>query len=78
MIDVKCFGVAKEIVGDVNLILEYDKLAVSELRRHLESMYPEFQKINSYMIAVNQSYSEDEQFITNNDEVAIIPPVSGG
>jgi molybdopterin converting factor small subunit len=30
------------------------------------------------MIAVNQSYAEDHTSLAANDEVALIPPVSGG
>jgi molybdopterin converting factor subunit 1 len=30
------------------------------------------------LIAVNQKYARDDQLVTADDEVAIIPPVAGG
>ena len=30
------------------------------------------------LVAINQMYATDEQPVTTHDEVAIIPPVSGG
>jgi len=78
MIKVKCFGVAKEIVEGDFFKLEQSNISVEELRAALLSSYPEFSKINGFMIAVNQEYATDEMSISAEDEIAIIPPVSGG
>jgi len=78
MIKVKCFGVAKEIVDNDLLTLENDALSVKDLRDKLIELYPEFSSIKGFMIAVNQEYATDEMSLSTNDEVAIIPPVSGG
>jgi len=78
MIKIKCFGVAKEIVDKDILEMEPSGLSVKELRANLLEAYPEFSKINGFMIAVNQEYATDEMTIAASDEVAIIPPVSGG
>ena len=40
--------------------------------------YPQLENINSYAIAVNESYATDEIVLKENDVVAVIPPVSGG
>jgi molybdopterin converting factor small subunit len=32
----------------------------------------------SYMVAVNNEYADDTSLVTQRDEIAIIPPVSGG
>ena len=34
--------------------------------------------LNGFLIAVNQEYAEDDLEIKAMDEIAIIPPVSGG
>lgn len=78
MIKVKCFGVAKEIVKKENLELDFAQLSVKELRNKLCASYSEFSTIKGFMIAVNQEYATDDMTLTNADEVAIIPPVSGG
>jgi len=44
----------------------------------LVEKYPKLDKLNSYAIAVNESYAEDEVILKEGDVVAIIPPVSGG
>jgi molybdopterin converting factor small subunit len=35
-------------------------------------------KLKTMAIAVNQSYASDEMLITEDAEIVIIPPVSGG
>jgi molybdopterin synthase sulfur carrier subunit len=40
--------------------------------------YPALEKLRSLFIAVNQQYAEDNQSINETDEIALIPPVSGG
>ena len=40
--------------------------------------YPVLENINSYAIAVNESYASDTDILKENDVVAIIPPVSSG
>ena len=78
MIKVKCFGVAKEIVKADFWELDQDKLSVEDLRTRLLASFPEFSSIKGFMIAVNQEYATDDMSLSSNDEVAIIPPVSGG
>ncbi len=78
MNSVRCFGVAKEIVGDQRLKMEIEGLSISEFKTLIQQKFPEFATIKGYMVAVNQVYALDSQVLSNNDEVAIIPPVSGG
>ena len=78
MINVKCFGVAKEIVNSDTLKVTTPIHSVKELRDEIHSAFPEFSSIKGFMIAVNQEYATDEMTITSSDEIAIIPPVSGG
>ncbi|WP_232816329.1 MoaD/ThiS family protein [Chryseobacterium capnotolerans] len=55
-----------------------DDLNVRQLKEKLEEDFPQLIKLKSYFIAVNEEYAEDDQIIVNTDEIAIIPPVSGG
>ena len=43
-----------------------------------QKKYPQLKEINSYAIAINESYASNETVLKENDIVAIIPPVSGG
>lgn len=75
---VLAFGIAKEIVGDASVFLTTKGITVAELRQLLEKTYPQFKTLSSYMIAVNNEYAMADFIIKDGDEVAIIPPVSGG
>jgi len=78
MIKVKCFGVAREIVKNDFVELDLKDAQVKDLRVKLHESFPEFSTIKGFMIAVNQEYATDGMSLSSNDEVAIIPPVSGG
>ena len=73
----KAFGIAREILGGREI--EIDLVSnVGELRELLLNNYPKLKELNSFMIAVNQTYANNEKSVTPTDEIAIIPPVSGG
>ncbi len=73
------FGIARDILGAGNLSLDLPQGAtVAELKARLCRDYPSFEKLASLAIALNAEYASDSQAISTGDEVAIIPPVSGG
>ncbi|WP_273566482.1 MoaD/ThiS family protein [Maribacter halichondriae] len=75
------FGIAKDIVGESVIDLS-DKdclpTSVAELKKLLAAAYPDFSKLSSLAIAVNSEYADDDVVLDKDDEIAIIPPVSGG
>lgn len=79
--NVLLFGIAKDIVGksEINFSGE-DNIpnSVLELKEKLKASYPEFGKLTSLAIAVNSEYAVDDRTLNEKDEIAIIPPVSGG
>ena len=78
-VNILAFGIAKEIVGgsSVEVPLE-DAATVAVLRGQLEAQYPRLKQLASYMIAVNDEYATADVLLQQRDEIAIIPPVSGG
>ena len=79
------FGVTKDIIGSPSLSIPTSAFVgkqppktVGELRGFLGKAYPELQKLSSLAIAVNNNYANDEKEINSFDEIALIPPVSGG
>ena len=79
--EILLFGIAKDIVGKGSFRFDDGDSApvsVSELKEKLRRMYPEFQRLSSLAVAVNSSYAEDKELLNHGDEVAVIPPVSGG
>jgi molybdopterin synthase sulfur carrier subunit len=75
---IKAFGITKDIVGGRETVLEVEGHTVASLRSALKSRYPSLANVRSLMIAVNSAYAEDDLAIGESDEIALIPPVSGG
>lgn len=73
------FGIVKEIFDNsfVNLDIK-DGDTIDTLRNILEKKYPGLNELGSYMIAINNEYATGKEVIHEGDELAIIPPVSGG
>ena len=78
-IKVLAFGIAKDILQQQQVELDLKSTStVGALKEELCRRYPEFNRLKSFSIAVNESYQEDQFRLNENDEVVIIPPVSGG
>lgn len=73
------FGIAKDIFGSSAIELQMDANAtIAQLKKQLEEKYPKLQKLASYLVAVNETYAQNDTILNAEDEIAIIPPVSGG
>lgn len=78
-INLLAFGIAKEILGASESDFPVsEELTIQELKKQLTAAFPDFKKLVKFQIAVNQEYQTDDFILSANDEVAIIPPVSGG
>ncbi len=75
---IKTFGVARDLMGGSAVQFEFGGSNVLELKQALQVRYPRLLGLRSFLIAINQQYGEDAQTINATDEIAIIPPVSGG
>jgi MoaE-MoaD fusion protein len=74
------FGQLKEVAGRERDTLELPEGArVSDLLRRYAEVKPALQRYYHVLaVALNQEYSETEAALHEGDEVALIPPVSGG
>jgi len=73
------FGIAKDIFGRSSFDMELSSgSTVASLRKLLEDEYPRLKQLSSFMIAVNNEYASPNEVLDQRDEIAIIPPVSGG
>ncbi|HWI94262.1 MAG TPA: MoaD/ThiS family protein [Flavisolibacter sp.] len=77
-VNVLAFGIAKEIFGANHFVIEFDGSNVEGLKMSLEQQFPLLKQLSHYMFAVNREYATDQTQVNTGDEVAIIPPVSGG
>ena len=79
MIQVALFGIAREIVGQSVLTVPAGEgQSVGELLATLRAQYPELGRLRSLAVAVNNEYADEEVALHARDEIALIPPVSGG
>jgi molybdopterin converting factor subunit 1 len=77
---VKLFALYRDLIGtpDINLELHTGS-TVEDLCNELRKQFPDLpQKPYDIVVAINQEYAHTEQKICVGDEIAIIPPVSGG
>jgi MoaE-MoaD fusion protein len=74
------FGVLKDLAGKSGEPVDLPEGAsVLDLLAHYEERIPALRKsLPSLAVAVNQQYSGTETRLNSDDEVALLPPVSGG
>jgi molybdopterin converting factor subunit 1 len=71
------FGIAKDMAGAP--VITADEVAnVAALKAWLYAKYPSLKELRSLVIAVNRVYAADDLALQPGDEIAVIPPVSGG
>jgi molybdopterin converting factor subunit 1 len=77
-VTVKFFSAVREIVGLKGDTLELPAGAtLGSVWQRYKSQYPRLEKLN-LAYAVNHQYSQLDRVLQDGDEVALIPPVSGG
>lgn len=79
-IRLQLFALARQALGCESVELELPSDAkVGDLRRELVARAPKLEAAASHFaFAVNQEYAADATPLVAGDEVACIPPVSGG
>ena len=78
-VKIKLFALGRDLIGKNELHLSLnDGATVETAIKALSAEYPQFSTLTTFMVAVNQEYADRQAALQNGDEVAIIPPVSGG
>ncbi|MFL6490390.1 MAG: MoaD/ThiS family protein [Nitrososphaera sp.] len=80
---VKSFAILRDIIGEEQMTLQLPRkqegTTVADLKIWILEIYPEIsaQKI-PVGIAVNAKFVHDKSIINDFDEIALLPPISGG
>lgn len=78
---IRLFGILREKMDNDDLIISIHDTSISlkKLRKYLEELYPSLglNEIN-FVFAVNKVIRNDYMNVKSSDEIAIIPPISGG
>ena len=78
LVRVICFGVLRERLGGGEMPLEMPEGAIAgDVVNVYKERVPGF-GWESIAIAVNREYAQAEQRLEEGDEIALLPPVSGG
>ncbi|GGD92330.1 MoaD/ThiS family protein [Planktosalinus lacus] len=75
-INILAFGQIEEIIGKDSFTLS-DVRDTEALKSKLSDLYPEMNRI-PYSISVNKNIINGNHTLENGDEVALLPPFSGG
>ena len=79
-VNVKLLALARDLAGTNETVLSLEpNTKISSLIDSLVQQYPRFRDWKNYLrFAVNYEYVDNNYVLHDNDEVAVIPPVSGG
>jgi len=81
MVDIKFFAILKDRAGRDSLQLSWSGGTVAELLSQVSREYPALSELLSpgkIMVSVNQEFVKRDAAVRDGDEVALMPPFSGG
>ena len=78
-VTVKYFGLIADITQKKDEEFSFDRepMTLKQLQSTLEEQYPEI-KNTTFSFAINQSLSQLNEVLKNNDKIALLPPFAGG
>jgi sulfur-carrier protein len=71
------FAHLRDAVGEEFLKIDAKGKTIADLKAELAAGY-NLPKMDTVMTAINEEFSSDDEVIQDGDEIAFIPPVSGG
>lgn len=79
-IKVKLFAILRERVGESEITITISNgITVNQLNREILKKYPQLKSFsNKFVTSVNRKVTAGDTIISSKDEIALLPPVSGG
>ena len=79
-IKVRLFAILREVVGEGEITITVPSgVTVSYLNNEILKKYPQLRSFsNKFVTSVNCKVTTGDTIITSSDEIALLPPVSGG
>lgn len=79
-IKVRLFAILREIVGEREITITVPTgITVNHLNKEILKKYPQLKSLNNkFVTSVNCKVTAGDTIITSKDEIALLPPVSGG
>ncbi len=79
-LSIKLFASLRQAMDSDEIKINIEnEVTVSQMKKIIFETFPNLKKLNvPFFVAVNHKYATDSVVIVPKDEVALIPPVSGG
>ncbi|WP_332634168.1 molybdopterin converting factor subunit 1 [Halalkalibacter flavus] len=77
MIKILLFAELQEEAGTDQVEVDKAGVTVNEVKSWLQKQY-NLTALENTMIAINESYADENEVVKDGDVIAFIPPVSGG
>ncbi len=77
-VTVKCFSSAREVLSREEFQMDIPEgSSIEVVEQEVRKLSPQLTEM-PFMLALNMEYPEEGTLVKEGDELAIIPPVSGG
>ena len=79
-IDLRLYASVKDLLGKDTIGVDWTyNMTAGDLRKKLYDSFPILSIVNAqFAISVNRRAADDRELIQETDELAVLPPVSGG
>jgi len=79
-LSIKLFASLRQAMDSDEIKINIEnEITVLQMKKIIFETFPNLKKLNiPFFVAINHKYATDSVVIGINDEVALIPPVSGG
>lgn len=78
-VKVLLFGAAADVAGTRQVEISVESATVEEIWPLITSRHPGLESMrDSLAFAVNDEYASPDTLVSEGDELAVLPPVSGG
>ncbi len=79
-ISIKLFASLRQAMRSDDIKIDIDnEITVLQMKKIIFKTFPNLRKLKiPFFVAVNHNYAKDSIVIRTTDEIALIPPVSGG
>lgn len=71
------FAHLRDAVGEESIMMDAKGKTIAELKQMVLETYQSV-NLENVMAAINEEFASDEEIIHEGNEIAFIPPVSGG
>ncbi|MCX8173077.1 MAG: molybdopterin converting factor subunit 1 [Thermoplasmata archaeon] len=78
-IRIKYFAGLRDITGRESETIDVkEKTRIADILKMVYSKYPDMRKTAEIIVARNRQYADENERVEDGDEIALLPPVSGG